>query len=162
MTSFTQSNIIGWAGMFMRPEIYVLSEFNPLQDPANHGAAPPDLENPMATEAESKHHCDLKKILINQHYFLDNIGPVSMQHLIKPSTINLNQCNKFEVVVLGITLPEKFVDGHVTATDISKIKTPLKPHGTQTNQFKRYSSTLKMSKSLPSVQILNITYCVSS
>ncbi len=34
----TQSTILGWAGMFMRPEIYAISEHNPWQDFANHGA----------------------------------------------------------------------------------------------------------------------------
>ncbi len=43
-----QSTILELARMFMRPEISVLSEPNPWQDPANPGAVPHDMGNPMA------------------------------------------------------------------------------------------------------------------
>ncbi len=36
----TQSSILEWASMFTRPEIYVLSEPNPWQDPNNYLAVP--------------------------------------------------------------------------------------------------------------------------
>ncbi len=45
--------------MLMRPEIFALSELNPWQDHTNPGAVPPDIGNPIATEDECKHHCDV-------------------------------------------------------------------------------------------------------
>ncbi len=58
MIPSTQSSVLGWAGMFMRPEIYSLSKTNPWKYPANLWAVSPNVDNPMATEAECKHNHD--------------------------------------------------------------------------------------------------------
>ncbi len=62
MIPSTQSTILGWTSMLMRPEDYALSESNPWQDPVNHGAVPPHMGNLMTTEVEGKHHHGLWKI----------------------------------------------------------------------------------------------------
>ncbi len=51
MIPSTKSTILGWDGMFMRPEIYALSVSDPWQDSTNRGAVPPDMGNSMDTKA---------------------------------------------------------------------------------------------------------------
>ncbi len=120
--------------MFIRPEIYALSERNPWQDPANPGAVPPDIGNPMATEAECKHHCNLWKILKNSMIPTSTLVVLAVQHLTKLLQINFKQCNKLEIVVWETTLPKKLVDelfhtyDHATDTKIDDtIKTLWDP-----------------------------------
>ncbi len=74
MIPTSQSTILGWVGMFMRPDIHALSEPNPWQNPANPGAVPPNKGNPMTSEAEREHHNDIWKILKNQHDSFIDIG----------------------------------------------------------------------------------------
>ncbi len=120
----TKSIILGWAGMFMSPKIYTLSESNPWQDSANLGAIPTDIENSTVVDTECKHHYHLWKSLKNQHDSLTNIEPA------------LNQCNKLVIMNLKPHWTWKCRQlfrtyGSATATDIVKIdetiKTPWDP-----------------------------------
>ncbi len=136
-----------WMGQNVHEtRLYAFSEPNPWKGPTNPGAVPPDIGNPMATEAECKHHCG------QWNFFKTGIIPsstlviLSAQHLKKVFQIKLNLYNKLEIVVFETTQSMKLcpcncvheiVDelfhtyDHATATNISKIddtiKTPWDP-----------------------------------
>ncbi len=77
----------------------------------NHlGVTPPDIRNSNAIDVELKYHCDPYKSLKNQNDSFIIIGQLlSKQHLINPSQINSNQCNKLKIVTLGTALHAKLL-----------------------------------------------------
>ncbi len=128
----------------------------------------PPLGNPMATEAECQQYCDQLKFLKNQHDSFFNIGCALHRALKKAiqdqfKTVQqikfcgFRNCTTWEIVDRLF-----HADGHATATDTFKINDTIKTPGTPTNHLKCPSSSLKMSESLPSVQILATAYRVSS
>lgn len=128
----TQSNILGWAGMFMRPEIYALSEPNPWRDPANPGAIPPEIGNPNATDAEREHHRDLWKILKNQHDSFINIGRALRAALETAIPDQFKPVQQIGNRGFGNRTAREIIDdlfhtyGRATATDIAKIDDAIK------------------------------------
>lgn len=59
-----------------------------------------DIANPMVTDAQCMHHHDPLKILKINMIHLSTFVILSIQHLTKPSQINLNWCTKLEIVDL--------------------------------------------------------------
>ncbi len=100
MIPSTQFTIFEWEGMFIRPEMYALSDPDTWQDPVSSGEVPPGMGNPMAIEAKHKHHQDLWRIPKLRH---DSFIKPSIQCLTRTFHIKLNQFNKLEIMFLEST-----------------------------------------------------------
>ncbi len=68
MIPSTQSFVVGWARIFMRPEKHALSEPNLWQDPVNPETITPDVGKINTKDVEFEHHHDLWRRLKNQQF----------------------------------------------------------------------------------------------